>query len=183
MSDYYRDRVRQGGILSNQFIKFVSACLAGFCYLLTLIASRSSRSQWWDRQVVSMQYGNPNKAVRTWGKPARALTALPCSLPDPGLSAGPNAPLGAAHGPACLEGKLSAEELVANRNDQTIDTRQHHYLDEPYFKSKDYNLADIEVPVLSIANLGGITLHLRGNVVGYMEAGSKNKWLWFISGR
>jgi len=24
MSDYYRDRVRQGGILSNQFIKFVS---------------------------------------------------------------------------------------------------------------------------------------------------------------
>lgn len=23
MSDYYRDRVRQGGILSNQFIKFV----------------------------------------------------------------------------------------------------------------------------------------------------------------
>lgn len=30
---------------------------------------------------------------------------------------------------------------------------------------------------------GGILLHLRGNVVGYLEAGSKNKWLWFITGR
>jgi hypothetical protein len=39
------------------------------------------------------------------------------------------------------------------------------------------------VPLLSVANLGGITLHLRGNVVGYLEAQSKNKWLYFISGR
>lgn len=39
------------------------------------------------------------------------------------------------------------------------------------------------MPILSVANLGGITLHLRGNCVGYLEAGSKNKWLWFISGR
>lgn len=37
--------------------------------------------------------------------------------------------------------------------------------------------------MLSVANLGGITLHLRGNVVGYLEAGSKNKWLHFVSGR
>ncbi len=96
---------------------------------------------------------------------------------------GPNAPLGAPHGPACAEGILTEEDLVANRNDQTIDTREHNYLDEPYFKSKDYNLADVKVPILSVANLGGLTLHLRGNVVGYMEAGSNNKWLWFISGR
>jgi hypothetical protein len=26
-------------------------------------------------------------------------------------------------------------------------------------------------------------LHLRGNVVGYLEAGTPNKWLYFISGR
>ena len=30
---------------------------------------------------------------------------------------------------------------------------------------------------------GGILLHLRGNVIGYMEAGSRNKWLYFITGR
>ncbi|ORY90085.1 X-Pro dipeptidyl-peptidase protein [Leucosporidium creatinivorum] len=129
MTDYYRDRVRQGGILSNNFVKF-----------------------WWDRQVVTMQYGNSQKAVRTWG-------------------------------PECLEGSLSDDELVALRNDQTIDNREHRYLDEPYHHSRAYNLADIQVPTLSVANLGGITLHLRGNVVGYLEAGTPNKWLWFISGR
>ncbi|KAF4975252.1 hypothetical protein FDECE_18590, partial [Fusarium decemcellulare] len=36
MSDYYRDRCRHGGILSNNFIKF-----------------------WWNRQVVANQYGRP----------------------------------------------------------------------------------------------------------------------------
>lgn len=44
MSDYYRDRCRQGGIYSNTFIK-----------------------RWWDRQVVSNQYGLAGKAARNWG--------------------------------------------------------------------------------------------------------------------
>lgn len=44
MSDYYRDRCRHGGILSNSFIKF-----------------------WWDRQVVSNQYGKSGRAARSWG--------------------------------------------------------------------------------------------------------------------
>lgn len=39
------------------------------------------------------------------------------------------------------------------------------------------------VPCLSVANWGGIMLHLRGNVIGYTEAGSKQKWLRFITGR
>lgn len=86
-------------------------------------------------------------------------------------------------GPECIEGTLTKEELIANRRDQTIDNREHRYLDEPYHASRVYNLGDIDVPVLSVANLGGILLHLRGNVVGYLEAGTKNKWLWFISGR
>jgi hypothetical protein len=86
-------------------------------------------------------------------------------------------------GPECIEGTIPTEELVANRNDQTIDNAAHRYLDEPYHASRVYNLGDIEVPVLSVANLGGIMLHLRGNVVGYLEAGTRNKWLYFISGR
>lgn len=39
------------------------------------------------------------------------------------------------------------------------------------------------MPVLSVANWGGISLHLRGNVQGYMWAGSGKKFLRFIVGR
>src|SRR5262245_36859064 len=39
------------------------------------------------------------------------------------------------------------------------------------------NLADIEVPLLSAGNWGGAGLHLRGNVEGYLDAGSREKFL------
>lgn len=45
MSDYYRDRCRPGGILSNGFISF-----------------------WWNRQVVTNQYGRPSRASAKWGE-------------------------------------------------------------------------------------------------------------------
>ena len=45
MSDYYRDRCRPGGILSNGFIKF-----------------------WWNRQVITNQYGRPGRAGSNWGE-------------------------------------------------------------------------------------------------------------------
>ena len=57
------------------------------------------------------------------------------------------------------------------------------FLDDEYYAKKDYKLEDIEVPLLSVANWGGITLHLRGNVEGYNNAGSQHKWLRFIVGR
>ncbi|KAG7532083.1 hypothetical protein FFLO_03891 [Filobasidium floriforme] len=129
MTDYYRDRVRHGGIYSNKFVSF-----------------------WWNNQVRPMQYGNPEKQSRQFG-------------------------------PDCAEGARTADQLVERRRDQTIDNRDHRYLDEQYHDSRVYQLSDIEVPVLSVANLGGIMLHLRGNVVGYLEAGTPNKWLYFISGR
>ena len=44
-------------------------------------------------------------------------------------------------------------------------------------------MEDIRVPLLSVANWGGILLHLRGNVIGYMNAGSPLKYLRFITGR
>ncbi|GJN69855.1 X-pro dipeptidyl-peptidase (S15 family) protein [Purpureocillium lilacinum] len=82
-----------------------------------------------------------------------------------------------------LEGVLSAEELAENRADQTIDTAKYKFRDEEYYKSRDYDLADIEVPVLSVANWGAIHLHLRGNIFGYLGIGSKLKYLRFITGR
>jgi predicted acyl esterase len=129
MSDYYRDRCRHGGILSNAFIKF-----------------------WWDRQVVSNQYGLAGRATRKWG-------------------------------PDTIEGDLSEEELVANRNDQNVDNLKNRFRDDPYYSSKEYNMEDIKVPLLSVANWGGILLHLRGNVMGYLNAGSDLKYLRFITGR
>jgi hypothetical protein len=50
------------------------------------------------------------------------------------------------------EGNLSAEELERNRADQTIDTAKNEFRDQEYFKSRDFNLADIEVSVLGVAN-------------------------------
>ncbi|CAK4034592.1 probable hydrolase, family [Lecanosticta acicola] len=129
MSDYYRDRCRHGGILSNAFISF-----------------------WWNRQVVSNQYGRPGRAAKNWG-------------------------------PDTLEGDLSEEELKKNRQDQTIDNEEFHFRDEDYYASKEFSLSDIKVPLLSVANWGGILLHLRGNVQGYLNAGSDLKYLRFITGR
>lgn len=129
MSDYYRDRCRHGGILSNDFIRF-----------------------WWDRQVVSNQYGRPGRKARNWG-------------------------------PDTIEGDLPDEELLANRNDQNIDNANNQFRDQPYYASKEYNLDDIKVPLLSVGNWGGILLHLRGNVEGYTHAGSEFKYLRFVVGR
>ncbi|KAF2214215.1 hypothetical protein CERZMDRAFT_37678 [Cercospora zeae-maydis SCOH1-5] len=129
MSDYYRDRCRHGGILSDKFIDF-----------------------WWNRQVITNQYGRPGRKARNWG-------------------------------PDTLEGDLPEEERAQNRQDQTIDNAKYRFRDEDYYASKDFNLSDIKVPLLSVANWGGILLHLRGNVQGYLHAGSDLKYLRFITGR
>lgn len=129
MSDYYRDRCRHGGILSNAFVKF-----------------------WWNRQVITNQYGRPGRSARNWG-------------------------------PDTLEGDLSEEELERNRQDQTKDNAVYRFRDEPYYASKEYDMGDIQVPLLTVANWGGILLHLRGNVEGYCHAGSDLKYLRFVTGR
>lgn len=129
MSDYYRDRCRHGGILSNGFIKF-----------------------WWNRQVITNQYGRSGRKASNWG-------------------------------PDTIEGDLPEEELAANRRDQTIDNANNRFRDEEYYASKEYDMGDIEVPLLSVGNWGGILLHLRGNVEGYTHAGSKLKYLRMITGR
>lgn len=129
MSDYYRDRCRHGGIFSNKFINF-----------------------WWNRQVVSNQYGLPGRAARNWG-------------------------------PDCVDGDVSDEEREKNRQDQNIDNLNNKFRDDEYYASKEYDMGDIQVPLLSVANWGGILLHLRGNIEGYLQAGSEFKYLRVITGR
>ncbi|KPI43802.1 uncharacterized protein AB675_6159 [Cyphellophora attinorum] len=129
MSDYYRDRCRHGGILSNTFIGW-----------------------WWNRQVIVNQYGRGGRAARKWG-------------------------------PDTLEGNLSEEELAAKCHDQTVDNVKNRFLDDEYYATTDYDMSDIEVPLLSVGNWGGILLHLRGNVEGFVNAGSRHKYLRFVTGR
>ncbi|KAF2021431.1 X-Pro dipeptidyl-peptidase protein [Aaosphaeria arxii CBS 175.79] len=129
MSDYYRDRCRHGGILSNAFVKF-----------------------WWNRQVITNQYGRPGRSAANWG-------------------------------PDTIEGDLPDEEREKNRQDQTIDTAKYKFREEQYYASKEYDMADIEVPLLSVGNWGGILLHLRGNIEGFLHAGSEFKYLRMITGR
>ncbi|KAF4548662.1 Hypothetical protein D9617_26g078750 [Elsinoe fawcettii] len=129
MSDYYRDRCRHGGILSNAFIRF-----------------------WWNRQVITNQYGRPGRKASNWG-------------------------------PDTLEGDLSEEERAGQRNDQNVDNLNNQFRDQQYYASKEYDMADIKVPLLSVANWGGILLHLRGNIEGFVNAGSELKYLRCITGR
>ena len=127
MSDLYRDRVRHGGILSDTFIgkSFAKTNIRRLAHFISAF--------WWNRQVVSNQYGLPGRAARQWG-------------------------------PDTLEGNLSSEELVANREDQTIDTARYKYRDDEYYKTKDFALEDIDVPLLSVANwVGGIPAYCYNN--------------------
>jgi predicted acyl esterase len=47
----------------------------------------------------------------------------------------------------------------------------------PVLEQNNPNIGEIKVPLLSAGNWGGAGLHLRGNVEGYVGAGSKNKYL------
>ncbi|PIG81604.1 X-Pro dipeptidyl-peptidase (S15 family) protein [Aspergillus arachidicola] len=73
------------------------------------------------------------------------------------------------------------EELDANRHKAVM--HEQRYRDDKEISSMNFNLEDVTVPLLSVANLGGILLHLRGNVMGYLWSGSEFKYLRFIVGR
>lgn len=55
-------------------------------------------------------------------------------------------------------------------------------LDGPYYWERTPDLDRIQVPLLSAANWGGAGLHLRGNIEGFVQAGSRQKWLFTHSG-
>lgn len=82
-----------------------------------------------------------------------------------------------------IEGSLPEDQLKALRTTLLEEIRPSRFRDDARMASVNYNVEDIQVPLLSVANLGGILLHLRGNVYGYMHAGSEFKYLRFIVGR
>ena len=71
---------------------------------------------------------------------------------------------------------LSDAELAKNRSDfpGEINARP---LDGPFHRERSAQWDRIVVPFLSSGNWGGSSLHLRGNVEGFVRAASQQKWL------
>ncbi|KAI6883741.1 alpha/beta-hydrolase [Hortaea werneckii] len=85
--------------------------------------------------------------------------------------------------PDTIEGDLSSEELTHNRENLLNGPRATLFRDGDCYSTREFDLADVKVPVLSIANWGGNSLHLRGNIQGFIHAGSEFKYLRTIVGR
>jgi uncharacterized protein len=76
---------------------------------------------------------------------------------------------------------LSEEELRANRLDCITEIRNRE-LDEQWWEDRRGDYSQIDIPILSAANWGGQGLHLRGNLEGFTQSASTEKWLEFHGG-
>ncbi|MEP9378518.1 CocE/NonD family hydrolase [Aquabacter sp. CN5-332] len=106
------------------------------------------QANWYDMQSVSVQHG-----------------------------LGTNGPKSNINGDwVCGPDTLSDAELRKNRSDfgQMI---FDHPLDDQYHRDRSAHWDKIKIPFLSAGNWGGNSLHLRGNVEGFVRAASEQKWL------
>ena len=72
--------------------------------------------------------------------------------------------------------ELSDAELEANRVDYVGDLLKHPLNDE-WYQSRTPDVRKIDTPTLVVANWGGLGLHLRGTIGGFVNIASKEKWL------
>jgi len=105
-------------------------------------------SSWYPRQVTAVQHGVGDRG------PKSVVTGESVAGPE----------------------TLSEEELKRNRADCDGDALRHHLIDN-YYAERLPKFEDIETPLLSSANWGGMGLHTRGNFEGHLRASSKQKWL------
>ncbi len=105
-------------------------------------------NSWHPRQVASVQHGAGTRGAK--------------SVVTGELVAGPDT--------------LSKEELAGNCAD-TPGEAKHRRLHDDYYATRTAQFEDIEAPLLSAGNWGGMGLHTRGNFEGYLRAGSRQKWL------
>jgi putative CocE/NonD family hydrolase len=124
-SDYYRDNIRQGGILATGQIR------------------------WMAKQVLSVQHG-------------RGIYGFKSKASEMNVSG---------------DITLSDQELAQNRSDHYGEMVKHEMNDQWWKDHTANDLSKIMVPLLSAGNWGGNGLHCRGNVEGYLQAGSKDKFL------
>jgi uncharacterized protein len=69
------------------------------------------------------------------------------------------------------------ESELAERRADTPGEAKRRLLVDDYYAGRTADFAQIEAPLLSAGNWGGMGLHTRGNFEGYLRAGSKQKWL------
>jgi predicted acyl esterase len=105
-------------------------------------------NSWHPRQVASVQHGVGNRGAKS------PLTGEPVAGPD----------------------TLPKTELAKRRADAPGEAKRHR-LHDGYYAARSAAFEDIEVPLLSAANWGGMGLHTRGNFEGFLRTGSSQKWL------
>ncbi len=119
------------------------------------IFSNGFFERWYPRQVLPMQHGLGTAGARSpW-------------VSD-GLASGPQT--------------LPEAQLWELRTDYLGGLRSHP-LDDSWHAERTADLGQIQVPLLSAANWGGLGLHSRGNFEGFARAGSAAKWLEVHTGR
>jgi predicted acyl esterase len=109
--------------------------------------------RWWNRSVLRNQHGNPDTPLTDIDSGER--------------NTGPES--------------LSPPELAANREDY-IENLLARPLNGPWYEERSARLERIDIPALVVANWGGLGLHLRGTLLGYLGIASKEKWLKVQSG-
>lgn len=110
---------------------------------------------WYPRQVLPAQHGHGHK-----GEPS------------------PWTEDGTATGPETL-----SPEILADHRDDYLGAIRGHPFDDAWHRERSPDLARITVPLLSAGNWGGLGLHARGNIEGFLGAGSEQKWLELHTGR
>ncbi|MFM0673348.1 CocE/NonD family hydrolase [Paraburkholderia sediminicola] len=92
--------------------------------------------------------------------------------------AGDRAPINPNTGESIAGPETEAPEVLKGRRaDLTQQQVENVYATDSYYQERTPVLEDIEVPMLSRGNWGGLANHLRGNVEAFMRSGSKKKWL------
>jgi len=112
------------------------------------------QANWYDMQVKTVQHGLGER-----GPTSRMNGKLVCgpeTLPDSEL-----------------------ERFRCDFGDEIF----RHSLDDDYHRARSADYSRIKVPLLSCGNWGGNGLHLRGNVEGFVNAASSEKWLEMHGGR
>jgi predicted acyl esterase len=103
---------------------------------------------WYDLQVTSVQHGLGNRG------PASRFTGDAVCGPE----------------------TLGEDELAKNRTGFYAEMCRHP-LDDDWHRDRSPGWEQVTVPLLSAGAWGGQALHLRGNVEGFLNAGSSAKWL------
>lgn len=106
------------------------------------------QANWYDMQVKTVQHGLGERGPRS-----RMTGELVC---------GPET--------------LSDDELNSFRCEFGEEIYRHPF-DDAYHRAHSADYSRITVPLLSCGNWGGNGLHLRGNVEGFVNAASTEKWL------